>query len=148
MTSCRRKSERKAHLLAVGSCGLSLPKKRIELFDFIKAGMPRKKTSKKQGNSFKDMPTLKLKKSSSVSTFGASKRMKNKEYISKALWECLVADDPEGFKEILKTHLDLVNKDAFVKRTGISRRTLYRMLSDEGNPTLDNISKIVNKLCA
>ncbi len=110
--------------------------------------MPRRKTSKKQNFSLKDMQNLKLKKGSRVTTVSASKRIKDKNYVSKALWECLVADDVEGFKDILKTHLELANKEDFVRDTGISRRTLFRMLSEEGNPTLDNVAKIVHKLCA
>ena len=110
--------------------------------------MPKKKTSKKQDSSLENMPTLKLKTGIKTSSFKASKRMKDKDYISQALWECLIAGDPDGFKEILKTHLDLVNKEEFAKETGISRRTLFRMLSEDGNPTLDNISKIIHKLCA
>jgi probable addiction module antidote protein len=67
---------------------------------------------------------------------------------TKALWECLKTNDPEGFKEILKAHLELRNKENLTQKTGISRRTLYRMLSKRGNPTLQNISKLVHKLCA
>lgn len=110
--------------------------------------MPRKKTLKKQGFSFKDMPSLKVKNKEKLSSFGATKRMKDKEYISQALWDCLVANDTDGFKEILRAHLELINKDEFAEEAGISRRTLFRMLSDEGNPTLDNISKIIHQLCA
>ena len=73
--------------------------------------------------------------------------MKNKKLISKALWECLVSSDMVGFKDILRTHLELINKDEVSRETGISRRTLFRMLSDEGNPTLENISKLIHKIC-
>jgi len=110
--------------------------------------MPKKKTLKKQGYSFNDMPSFKGKNKSELKSFGASKRIKNKKYISEALWECLVANDADGFKEILRAHLELVNKDNFASSSGISRRTLFRMLSEDGNPTLDNISKIIHKLCA
>lgn len=98
--------------------------------------------------SFEDIPKLKLKKISGISQFKASERIKDKKYISKALWQCILADNPEGFKEILKTHLELINKEKIIKEAHISRRTLFRMLSKEGNPTLENISKIVHKLCA
>jgi len=110
--------------------------------------MPKKKTSKKRDFSFDDMPSFKAKNKSELTSFGASKRIKNKKYVSQALWECLVADDAEGFKEILRAHLELINKDEFAESAGISRRTLFRMLSEDGNPTLDNISKIIHKLCA
>lgn len=94
------------------------------------------------------MPNQKGKNKKEFSSFGATKRMKDKNYISQALWECLVANDTEGFKEILRAHLELINKDEFAEAAGISRRTLFRMLSEDGNPTLDNISKIIHRLCA
>ena len=84
----------------------------------------------------------------SINSLSKSLRILGQVNISKALWECLVDNDTEGFKEILRAHLELINKDDFAKEAGISRRTLFRMLSEEGNPTLDNISKIINKLCA
>lgn len=110
--------------------------------------MPKRKVLKKQDFSFEDMPSLKAKNRKELKSFNASKRLKDKNYISQALWECLVENDTEGFKEILRAHLELINKDDFAKEAGISRRTLFRMLSEDGNPTLDNISKIINKLCA
>jgi len=60
----------------------------------------------------------------------------------------LTENDVEGFKEILKAHLETLNKEEIIKETGLSRRTLFRMLSPDGNPTLKNISAIINKLCA
>lgn len=110
--------------------------------------MPRKKKSKKRDFSFEDMPILKVKNSSSIQKFGASRRMKSKKRVSQALWDCLIANDTDTFKEILKVHLELTNKDKFAMEVGVSRRTLFRMLSEEGNPTLDNVSKIIHKLCA
>ena len=87
------------------------------------------------------------KKDANLKNITRSKRIKNKNIVSKALWDCLVANDPEGFKEILRTHLELTNKDKLAKDTGIPKRTLYRMLSDEGNPTLENISKMIHMIC-
>ena len=110
--------------------------------------MTKKKTLKKQKNSFKNMPIYRLKKITGLSPFKAAQRIRDKRYISKALWQCILADDPEGFKEILKVHLELKNKEKIIKETSVSRRTLFRMLSKKGNPTLENISKIVHKLCA
>lgn len=94
------------------------------------------------------MPKMKLKKDVRPKKFNATKRMEDKKYISKALWECLQANDVDGFKDILRTHLEIANKEEIVRETGISRRSLYRMLSEEGNPTLENISKLVSKICA
>ena len=94
------------------------------------------------------MPTLQLKPDVKISRFDASNRIADKELISRALWDCIVANDAEGFKEILRLYLELVNKEKFARETGIPKRTLFRILSKEGNPTLDTISKMVHKLCA
>ncbi len=110
--------------------------------------MPRAKTSKKQGFSFQDMETISLKKGAKVARFKASATLKNKALIAEALWHTLVENDVEGFKEILKAHLENLNKDELAEETGLSRRTIFRMLEPDGNPTLKNISTIINKLCA
>jgi probable addiction module antidote protein len=94
------------------------------------------------------METVKLKKEARVTRFMASETLKDKELIAKALWQCLVENDVEGFKEVLKAHLENLNKDEVVKESGLPRRTLFRMLSPAGNPTLKNISTIIHKLCA
>ena len=55
------------------------------------------------------MPDLKMRnKKYSVTQFSAVKRMKDKKYIAKALWECIITNDTTGFKEIIRSHLDLV----------------------------------------
>ena len=97
-------------------------------------------------HSLDDMPTLKAKDKTQFVEFRASKRMKNKKYVSKALLECLATNDTVGFKEILRTYLELVNKEEFAKKAGVSKRSLFRILSKNGNPTLNNISKIIFQL--
>ena len=92
------------------------------------------------------MPSLKAKTRMKLITFKASKRMRNKKYVSKALFECLSAGDTDGFKEIIRTYLELENKEQFAKKVGLSKRTLFRLFSKEGNPTLKNISRIICEL--
>ena len=108
--------------------------------------MSKRKALKKPSYSLKDMPTLKAKGKTKFTEFKAGKRIKNKKYISKALLECLAVNDTEGFKEILRAHLELVNKEEFAKNAGVSKRSLFRVLSKNGNPTLNNISKIIFQL--
>lgn len=110
--------------------------------------MNRRKTSKKRDFSFNDMPIHELSGAAKPIVRKSGSTLRDKDLIAKALWECLVDNDIESFKDILRTHLEVVNKESFVKKTGISRRTLFRMLSPEGNPTLENISKIIHNLCA
>jgi probable addiction module antidote protein len=110
--------------------------------------MPQKKTSKKLEFSFKNMPLVQLKNKSNISEFNPSVRLKNSEIVAQALWQCLVENDIDAFKEILRSHLEVLNKDDLAKKAGIPRRTLFRMLSPEGNPTLENLGKIIHQLCA
>lgn len=110
--------------------------------------MPKRKTSKKQGFSLKSMPAKELKKSSGVTEHDPSSRLKDKHYVAQALIECLQDGDADAFKEILRSYLEIVNKSQFAAKTKIPERTLYRMVSKEGNPTLDNIARVVHALCA
>jgi probable addiction module antidote protein len=78
----------------------------------------------------------------------ASERLADKKYVAQALIECLQDGDAEAFKDILRSYLDVVNKSRFSSKTHIPQRTLYRMVSENGNPTLDNIARVVHALCA
>ena len=110
--------------------------------------MPKKKISKKRAFSLKDMPTVSLRNRKGILEFDPDIRLQKLEVIANVLWACLVDNDVEAFKEILRSHLEVVNKDALAKRAGIPRRTLFRMLSPEGNPTLENLGKILQQLYA
>lgn len=111
--------------------------------------MAKKEISKKHKQlSIEDFPGIELKTMDGVSQYSAIERMQNKALIADALWLCLVDNDVDSFKEILKRHLELTNKDDLAKKAGIPRRTLFRMLSPDGNPTLENVSKIIHQLCA
>ena len=94
--------------------------------------MHKRKTLKKLVNSLDDIPSLKTKDKVKFFEFKSSKRMRNKKYVSKALFECLMANDTEGFKEILRVYLELENKEKFAKEVGIPKRTLFRILSENG----------------
>lgn len=110
--------------------------------------MPKRKTSKKRGFSLNDMPIINLKNRKGIAEFNPNVRLQKPEVVAKALWECLVENDIDAFKEILRSHLEVTNKNKLAQKAGIPRRTLFRMLSPEGNPTLDNLGKIIHQLCA
>src|SRR5262245_45307276 len=101
--------------------------------------MARKKTSKKRKFSIYDLPIVKLKNPKDVRPHNARVRLRDKGRIAQALWECLVANEIDAFKEILRAHIEVTKKDDLAKKAGISRRTLFRMLSPSGNPTLENL---------
>ena len=110
--------------------------------------MAKKRTSKKQDFSFESMPSLELKSNAKVKDHKASERLKDRRYVANALIQCLQDGDSDAFKEILRGFLNVVNKSNFAQKSEISERTLYRMVSEDGNPTLDNIARVVHALCA
>jgi DNA-binding phage protein len=110
--------------------------------------MPKKKTSKKRGFSLSDLPTVNLRNRKGILAFNPDVRLQKREVVAQALWQCLIENDIEAFKEILRSHLEVTNKDELAQKAGIPRRTLFRMLSPEGNPTLENLGKIIHQLCA
>lgn len=90
----------------------------------------------------------KKKISKKLSPYSPVAAIQNKEFIAKSLLDCLITNDVDAFKEILHAQLVFANKVDFSKKSGIPKRTLFRMLSPEGNPTLENVSKIIHLLCA
>lgn len=108
--------------------------------------MPRRATLKKRELSFGDIPTRRLKAKSGLSSPSSARRLQDQELVFRAFWQCLVEQDIDSFKEILRGHLDAVNKETLAKRSRTSRRTLYRILSPEGNPTLKSISSVIHAL--
>jgi DNA-binding phage protein len=108
--------------------------------------MHKRKTSKKQDFYLKDIPQRKLKAGARTIQVNSTKRLADRDLLFHALWQSLVENDIESFKEVLRGHLDAVNKGQLAKKSKTSRRTLYRILSPEGNPTLKNISNVIHAL--
>ena len=102
--------------------------------------MPRKKILKEQKGSRKS--THKLKIFDPSETF---KKMKPEELID-VLYEIWVDRDIDAFKGVLQTYLKVHNKQKIAKNMGVSRNTLYHMLSEEGNPTLDTVFKLMDAI--
>lgn len=108
--------------------------------------MVKTKTSKKREFCLDDIPVRQLKKGVKTIPFKASEELKNPKFIAEVLTQCLLDGDVDSFKEVLSAHLSVVKKDSFYKKAGVSRRTLFRMLSPDGNPTLDSIARVVSTL--
>jgi probable addiction module antidote protein len=92
------------------------------------------------------MPKTRLKANAPIEVYDPETRFRDPSKVFDALIDALKSGDGDAFKEILAAYLDVANKDKFSRVSGISRRTLFRMLSPSGNPTLDNITKVVSAL--
>ena len=108
--------------------------------------MDRTKTSPKRGFSFDAMPSRKLKRGAHVTDHDPKVALRDRKLVIASLAEALTDGDTQAFKEILAAHLEVVQKESFYEEAGLSRRTLYRMLAPSGNPTLENIARVMKAI--
>jgi len=92
------------------------------------------------------MPQRKLKRGIALRAYSAEKNFKNSEFVYEALINALADGDAEAFKEILAAFLSVTNKEQFAIKSRIPKRTLFRMISPKGNPTLESVARIVHAL--
>lgn len=108
--------------------------------------MAKAKTSPKRAFSFTNIPARKLQPGVRVASHQPQTSLANRTLAIRALTEALTDGDTDAFKEILAGHLAAIHKESFHAEAGVSRRTLYRMLAPEGNPTLENIARVVRAI--
>ena len=68
---------------------------------------------------------------------------KNHKEIKLALFEALMDGDKEAFVDILSGYVRAHNILEVCKRTNLSRTVVYEAISDDGNPSLDTLCKIM-----
>ncbi len=108
--------------------------------------MAKAKTSRKRAFSFAAMPSVRLKRGTPSTTHDAKSEHRDPKFVVQALAEALMDGDAQAFKEILAAHLEVVTKESFYRSAGLSRRTLFRMLGPSGNPTLENIARVIKAI--
>ena len=102
--------------------------------------MDKKKTSKK--------PKKLLKKSTVINgveliSHDPSAIFKKHKEIKMALSEALIDGDKEAFVDILSGYVRAHNILEVCRRTGLSRTVVYEAISEDGNPSLDTLCKIM-----
>lgn len=68
---------------------------------------------------------------------------KNHKQIKQALFEAFMDGDKEAFVDILSGYVRSHNILEVCRRTGLSRTVVYEAISDDGNPSLDTLFKIM-----
>ena len=99
---------------------------------------PRVSRKKRNNESF----DVALRDNVGITSFSPTEKLKDINLIGAAIMECLVENDPAGAMEAIKTHLEAMNKTAFLKEAGIPRSTMYKSLKTK-NPTLKTLAKIM-----
>ena len=76
--------------------------------------------------------------------FRAAEHLRNDAEIALYIEEMLADGDARAVPVALRTVADaLGGMSALAEKTGLSRETLYRTLSDKGNPRLDTLAAIL-----
>ena len=68
---------------------------------------------------------------------------KSHKEIMQALFEALIDGDREAFVDILAGYVRAHNILEVCSRTGLSRTVVYEAISQNGNPSLDTLCKIM-----
>jgi len=105
--------------------------------------MIKKKISKKQKFSLKDIPKYKVDTTKQVE-FKPDELFKNEQDVALALFQCLIENDVEAFKEILDAYLK-VNRRLIAKKANLSRSTVSGLFKKGSNSTLKTIAKVINE---
>lgn len=75
--------------------------------------------------------------------YNPMKDLLDEQLISKAVWECLKDNDPDGVIEILDAHFRAKNKSKLAREHHLPRTTLYHAFKSK-NPTLHTLAKLVH----
>ena len=94
---------------------------------------------KRRSESFK----VTLRDNVGITTFSPTEKLKDIKLIGAAIMECLIENDPKGAMEAIETHLEAMNKSAFLKEAAIPRSTMYKLFKTK-NPTLKTLAKVMH----
>lgn len=106
--------------------------------------MRKKKISKKQKFSFKDMEETRIVNKKGITKWDPENSFMDSQKVGAALLECLIENDTETFIEILDSYLR-INKLQVAKKARMARSTVQLAFSKSGNPTLKTLAKIVHE---
>ncbi|MBS1986893.1 hypothetical protein JST99_03100 [Candidatus Dependentiae bacterium] len=107
-------------------------------------GMLKKKRSKKQDSSLKNMLETEIKNNKGIAPWIAEESFLDFQKVGSALLECLINNDTQGYIEILDSYLR-VNRLQVSKTANMPRSTVQLAFSKTGNPTLKTLAKIVHE---
>lgn len=86
-----------------------------------------------------------IKNAAPTAVFRVAEHLRNEAEIAAYLEAVLEGGDPRAMPVALRTVADALGGLApLAKRTGLSRETLYRTLSEKGNPRYDTLTSILD----
>ena len=105
--------------------------------------MAKAKTSqKRKAFSPENMTPTNVKASVKTMPHDPLDNLKDRSFITKALFDCMVEGDMEEFKDTVRAHYEAVNTAKALKEVGLKKRTFYDAISEDGNPSLETVFKL------
>ena len=101
----------------------------------------RRKVSSK--NTLSKKVPRKIKSGVGIDLYDPTISLLDEDRIGRAIWECLKEGDPEGVIEIIRIHLEAVNKTQLSKDANLPKTTLYYSLKSK-NPTIKTLAKLIH----
>jgi probable addiction module antidote protein len=86
------------------------------------------------------------KKKSKASKYDSAEYLDSKEAINAYMEEALETDDPAFIAKALGTVARARGMSKIAKKAGLSRESLYKALSTEGNPEFGTIIRVMHAL--
>lgn len=108
--------------------------------------LKKQKKSSKSTSKVKALSRPRLKADAQAYDYSAASELANRKFISEAIADALLDGDADAVREILISYLQQVHKDQFYKDAGISRRTLFKLMEPNANPTLESLAKVCKAL--
>jgi DNA-binding phage protein len=84
-----------------------------------------------------------MKPNIKLETYKIGEIILKKNFLGKAIAECLINNDPEGVIEVISIYLDAINKTKLTKNASMQRSTLYQALKGK-NPTIKRLAKVIH----
>lgn len=86
---------------------------------------------------------LRLEDFEGVERIQPLKELADPDQTAKAVFECLINNDPVGAMETIEMYLHAVNKANLMKETSLPKSTMYSALKHR-NPTIRTLAKIMS----
>ncbi len=81
-----------------------------------------------------------------LNDWDASEYLDTPEAIQEYIQAALEADDPALFRAALADVAKAKGMTAIAERANLNRQSLYKSLSDNGNPSFETVTKIIHAL--
>lgn len=93
--------------------------------------------------SVEQMPIVKLKDPKAAVTYSPTAILRDRKFTARALFDAFQDGDKKAFMKIIRNHFEALNTAQALKEAKLKPRTFYAAISEDGNPSLDTLMKLM-----